>query len=119
MATQNTALPTGVKVLSWINLVGGAIFLLATAAAPRGAEAVLMLAIGAVALLTGIGLLQGRRWGRMLAIGAYALNIAGAIASVNPIALVISGAILAYLCSAAVRDAFSAPETVTVSSLAA
>lgn len=98
--------PKGVSFLGWLNALGGVVFLLASFAPNAGQKAVGFFVAGTFGIAIGIGLLRGCRWAWGFAVMSYALNIAGSLVKFNPIALVVSGLILVYLCSSKVRSAF-------------
>jgi hypothetical protein len=99
-------MPTRLRVIGWLNLVGGIVFMLA-ALAPSNPTAPLHFLIGAVSVTIGVGLLKRQAWARVLAIAAYAVNVLGGLASLNFVAVIISSAIIAYLCGDAVKAIFA------------
>jgi hypothetical protein len=93
--------------IGWFNTVCGTLLIAAAIPIKSEEHVTLMLAAGVLSLVLGMGLLHRRPWARVTALGCYALNLASAIASFNPIAVAVSFAVLTRLCSAPVEAAFS------------
>ena len=104
---QKRKRPVMIGILSVFNMVIGALMMLGSFGMKSGAEGAILFALGLFAFVVGIGLFRLRSWARKAAIVGYILNVVGALAESNGIGLLVALAILAYLFSNGVKDAFS------------
>ena len=99
--------PLGISLLGGFHAVAGPLCMVVAVASSNGAQGAILFAAGIYALAVRIGLLRLRSWARPVAIGGYVLNTIGGVAQPNPIAVVITMLLIAYLCSAKVKAAFA------------
>jgi len=113
--------PRGISVLAVINMIGAGLgFLAAFGAgaeaidpAVAGAAGALLAGMAAFSLVVAIGLWRLRNWARILAIILYSLSaVLGLISLAQGVGqgffqLLIAGSLVAYLCRAPIREAFS------------
>ena len=94
-------------VLGRINVIVGVLAMLAAFDPGHSATALPSFIGGMISAVIGVGLLKLQPWARIAAIVAYAFNILVGFVSFNLIAVVVSSAILTYLCSAKVKAVFA------------
>jgi hypothetical protein len=112
--------PTGVTILSILNLIGGVVYVvLALGAgaltgdpAEAGAVGAVYAVLGTLTAVVAIGLLKLRNWARITAIVMYSISaVLGLIGlltgdAAGILQLIIPASLAAYLCRSPVKDAF-------------
>jgi hypothetical protein len=105
--TSKRSRPLGIAVIGWINIVGGVVIALAGFAPQAAPAGPVLVFAGILSVALAVALLRLQRWARVTFIALYVLNSAVGLAEMNPIAVVVSALLIAYLLSPKVKDAFA------------
>jgi hypothetical protein len=97
--------PTGVTILAILQILGGLIYIVlgTVEGALIGSGAVIFIAVGAFALITGLALFAGRNWARILVLIGGVLDLLGI-----PIGTIIGIIILYYFTRPQIKAYFAA-----------